>query len=169
LRQNIVLRPVSLHNRSGKPKPTRTGDPRPRRGRSRCRSEALIAGEPTGARAGWGSGFRFLFGRSKRGHPSARAGGPVGRKEYLGPSGSPPAERLRTAAIRERYVIRPTSCVVSGQWLRVCGILSDQTLLRSTVEAVMGDVPDPRGPSGIRMLVGDVHCSEPGEACNAPS
>jgi len=56
LRQNIVLRPVSSHNpwspptilqertNTGKPKQTRTDDPRARRGRSRCRSEALIAG-----------------------------------------------------------------------------------------------------------------------------
>jgi len=48
-------------NPTGKQEQTRTDDPRPRRGRSlwlggrsRYRSEALIAGERTGASAGWG-------------------------------------------------------------------------------------------------------------------
>jgi len=57
------------HTNTGKPKPTRTEDPRPSRGRNRCRSEALIAGERTGASAGWCGFLRLLFGWSKRGCP----------------------------------------------------------------------------------------------------
>ena len=85
---------------TGQPKQTRADDPRPRCGRSWCLSER------TGANAGECGVLRF--GPVTKRTPWAQAGGPVGRNETPGPSGSPPAKRLRTVVIRERYFVRPT-------------------------------------------------------------
>jgi len=55
-----------------------------RRRRRSSQAEALIAGERTGASAGGCGVSRPLVGRSKRGHPSARAGTTRVRKESPG-------------------------------------------------------------------------------------
>jgi len=93
---------------TGKPKQTRTGDPRPRRGAkpgpgrcSRCRREALIAGERTGASAS------LLFGRSERVTPSACAGRMRVPNEPPGRSKRPTVERYGDGRYGERYVFRP--------------------------------------------------------------
>jgi len=92
----------------GKRGQTRPDNPQPRRersrclgARSRCRSEAPIAGEPTGASAGWRR-FPSLFGRSKRGRPRPEPEGRVYGMSFQSDWGRPTVGRYG-----ERYFFRP--------------------------------------------------------------
>ncbi len=79
----------------------------PLRGENK-RGLATPVPKPVPKRVPEGAAFYVPFGPVTKGTPSAQAGGPVGRNETPGPSGSPPAERIRTHVIQERYFRRPT-------------------------------------------------------------